>query len=122
MKSIKVDSPPSHIIVHAGTNDIPVDLDNNCIKNIWSLASSIKERFPGSKIGISSIAVRHDADLTDRISTVNKQLQELCVKNGFDFINNSNVDNTEANYTLTPRDLPSWQRTSLSFYEEATQT
>jgi hypothetical protein len=92
---IKVDSPPSHIIVHAGTNDIPVDLDNNCIKNIWSLASSIKERFPGSKIGISSIPVRHDADLTDRISTVNKQLQELiCVKNGFDFINNSNVDNT----------------------------
>jgi hypothetical protein len=69
-------------------------LDNNCIKNIWSLASSIKEIFPGSKIGISSITVRHDADLTDRISTVNKQLQELCVKNGFDFINNSNVDNT----------------------------
>jgi lysophospholipase L1-like esterase len=97
IKSIKVDSPPSHIIVHAGTNDIPVDLDNNCIKsikNIWSLASSIKERFPGSKIGISSIAVRDDADLTDQISTVNKQLQELCVKNGFDFINNSSVDNT----------------------------
>jgi hypothetical protein len=31
---------------------------------------------------------------SDRISTVNKQLQELCIKNGFDFINNSNVDNT----------------------------
>ena len=29
IKSIKVDSPHSHIIVHAGTNDIPVDLDNN---------------------------------------------------------------------------------------------
>ena len=39
IKSIKVDTPPSHIIVHAGTNDIPVDLDNHCIKNIWSLAS-----------------------------------------------------------------------------------
>ena len=29
-----------------------------------------------------------------KISRVNKQLQELCVKNGFDFINNSNMDNT----------------------------
>jgi lysophospholipase L1-like esterase len=94
VKTIKVDSPPSHILVHAGTNDIPVDSDNNCIKNMRSLALSIKERFPDSKIGISSIIVRYDADLNDRISRVNKQLQELCVKNGFDFINNSNMDNT----------------------------
>ncbi len=94
VKTIKVDSPPSHILVHAETNDIPVDSDNNCIKNMRSLALSIKERFPDSKIGISSIIVRYDAELNDRISRVNKQLQELCVKNGFDFINNSNMDNT----------------------------
>ena len=65
---------------------------NSC----WHVCNCISLQLlsDSSKFGISSIAVRHDADLTDRISTVNKQLQELCVKNGFDFINNSNVDNT----------------------------
>ena len=61
VKSIKLDSQPSHIIVHAGTNDIPVDSPGNCIKNVQKLALCIKEKFPGARIGILSITARYES-------------------------------------------------------------
>ena len=91
IKSIKV----THIIVHSGTNDIPLDSRESCIKNIQNLALCVKEKFPRSTIAVSSITVRHDhADLNDRILMVNKKLQELHAKNELEFINNSNIDST----------------------------
>ena len=34
------------------------------------------------------------ADLSERVSMVNGKLQEICAKNGLEFINNSNLDST----------------------------
>ena len=94
VKAIKVKSLPSHIIVHAGTNDLPVDMPNNCIKNIKNLALSIKANFTGSRISLSSITARYDLYGLDQAITVNEQIQKFCTKNDFDYINNNNVDRT----------------------------
>ena len=91
---MEVEALPSHIIVHAGTNDLSVQPSHNCVKNIVNLALCIKKKFTDSRIAISSITVRNDLDLSKQISTANDELQKMCSKNGFDFIKNNNIDAT----------------------------
>ena len=94
VESMEVEVLPSHIIVHAGTNDLSVQPPHNCVKNIENLALCIKKKFTDSRIAISSITVRNDLDLSKQISTANEELQKMCSKNGFDFIKNNNIDAT----------------------------
>ena len=47
--------PPSHVIVHAGTNDVPVESIEECFSNKEKLIIAVKQKFPDSKIGISGI-------------------------------------------------------------------
>ena len=94
VESMEVEVLPSHIIVHAGTNDLSVQPSHNCVKNIENLALCIKKKFTDSRIAISSITVRNDLDLSKQISTANEELQKMCSKNGFDFIKNNNIDAT----------------------------
>jgi hypothetical protein len=91
VESMEVEALPSHIIVHAGTNDLSVQPPHNCVKNIENLALCIKKKFTDSRIAISSITVRNDLDLSKQISTANEELQKMCSKNGFDFIKNNNI-------------------------------
>ena len=99
VKNIKSDSP-SHIILHAGTNNLPVDNPSVCIRKIESLAMNINKKFPNSTIGISSITLRRDLNLGDQVAKVNDGLQVFCTKNEFKFIDNRNLDSSCLNGSL----------------------
>jgi hypothetical protein len=92
--------PPSHIILHDGTNNLPVDNQNVCIKKIESLAMNINKKFPNSRIGISSITLRQDLNLEEQIAKVSDGLQVFCTKNEFNFIDNRNLDSSCLNGSL----------------------
>ena len=79
---MEVEVLPSHIIVHAGTNDLSVQPSHNCVKNIENLALCIKKKLTDSRIAISSITVRNDLDLSKQISTANDELQESALRTG----------------------------------------
>jgi hypothetical protein len=92
VKSIPTNSTPSHVIIHVGTNNLPINTADECVKNIEDLAHSAKARFPGSRIALSSIIGRHDIDITSKILEVNKSLKVLRTKHGYAFIDNQNID------------------------------
>lgn len=98
VKNIKSD--PSHIILHAGTNNLPVNNPSVCIKKIESLAININKKFPNSTIGLSSITLRRDLNLEEQVAKVNEGLQEFCTKNEFNFIDNRNLDSSCLNGSL----------------------
>ena len=94
VKSIPTVSTPSHVLIHAGTNDIPTHTAKECVKNIEELAVSVKKRFPDSRIGLSGITARYDIDVNTKILEVNSKLKEVCTKHDIDFIDNKNIDNS----------------------------
>ena len=94
VKNIKSD-PPSHIILHDGTNNLPVDNQNVCIKKIESLAMNINKKFPNSRIGIWQ-----DLNLEEQVAKVSDGLQVFCTKNEFNFIDNRNLDSSCLNGSL----------------------
>ncbi len=53
-----------------------------------------KQRFPCSQIGLSSITIRNDIDLSTKVMDVNKKIEEFCNNMGFEFIDNQNIDNS----------------------------
>ena len=75
IKSFTTDSTPSHVITYAGTNNLSINTAQECVKNIEDLAHSAKERFPGSRITMSSTTGRHDIDTTSKILEVKKVLR-----------------------------------------------
>lgn len=100
MEAIEVEATPSHFIVHAGTNDLPLLAPHLCAKNIENLALSLNRKFTDSKIGISSITARNDLDLKQCVTMVNEEVQRMCSRNGFDFIDNGNIDASCLNGSL----------------------
>jgi sialic acid synthase SpsE len=70
LRTIKVNSTPSHIIIHAGTNNIPTDSAEVCVKKIESLV--LKTKFPDSKIGVSGITMRQDIEVGQNIKQSTK--------------------------------------------------
>ena len=99
VKHLKCD-PPSHVIVHAGTNNLPVGNPGVCIKKIQNLAININKKFPNSTIGLSSITLRRDLDLEEHVPKVKDGLQEFCSKNEFNIIDNWNLDSSFLNGSL----------------------
>ena len=61
--TIKSNSTPSHVIIHAGTNDIPVESAEVCATKIESLVLKIKSKFPSSKIRVTGITTRQDIEV-----------------------------------------------------------
>ena len=51
--SINVNGDPAHVIVHAGTNNLPTDSAQRCAEKIVDLAKSVKLKFPNSRIAVS---------------------------------------------------------------------
>ena len=74
---------PSHVIVHAGTNNLPL-----------SLAAKVKSQFPYSKIGLSGLTARRDVAMPEKIDEVNKELQRICMQLDVSFIDNTTIDDT----------------------------
>ena len=58
---IKIDNNQP-MLMHEGTNNVPKDTGDQCIKNIKGLCSRVKEKFPQSKLGVSGIFLRKDID------------------------------------------------------------
>jgi hypothetical protein len=69
-----------------------------CPRNGLSLLlSSIKEKFPKAKLGVSSIIVRKDIEVSSKMYQVNEDLKRLCNESGFSFIDNSIIDESGLN-------------------------
>ena len=52
VKNINIRDQPTHVIIHAGTNNLPTDTSEQCIKYIKGLRVSVKQRFPNAKLGV----------------------------------------------------------------------
>ena len=85
---------PSHVIVHAGTNNLPLESATECAQKIEKLAAKVKSQFPYSKIGLSGLTTRQDVAMSEKIDEVNKELQHICMKLDVSFINNTTIDDT----------------------------
>lgn len=69
-----VDPPPSHVILHVGTNNLPNDSAEVTAMKVEQLAEKVKNKFPMAKVAISSITTREDKDLKEKVETTNKYL------------------------------------------------
>ena len=97
LSTINIHSTPSHVIVHVGTNNIPLQSADECTKDIEKLIAGVKQRFPNSKIGISGITMRQDVDLASKIFKVNEKIKSMTPKYDVTFIDNSSLDKTSLN-------------------------
>ena len=95
--NMPTDSRATHVIIHAGTNNLPTDTGDECIKNIKVLCASVKEKFPKAKIGVSGIVLRKDIDISGKTHKVNEQLKLLCDRSNLTFIDNSIIDESGLN-------------------------
>ena len=87
-------SIPSHVIIHVGTNNLPLESATECAQKIEKLAKKTKTQFPYSKIGLSGLTVRHDIAMLEKIQEVNKKIGHICKKLEISFIDNSTIDDT----------------------------
>ena len=88
---------PSHVVIHAGTNNLPSDSADACTSKIQNLVEKAKSKFPNSKIGVSGLTYREDVDLESKRSQVNDRLKQSAEAGGFTFIEHSNIDITGLN-------------------------
>ena len=95
--SINVSGDPAHVIVHAGTNNLPTDSAQRCAEKIVNLAKSclvLKLKFPNSRRAVSALTHREDLDLSAKLHDANENLKSLSESNNFTFIDNSIIDNS----------------------------
>ncbi len=93
-QSAHVHSPPTEVIIHAGTNNIITDSSKECFDNIQLLSSRIKSTFKEARIAISSLITREDIDVALKTQETNELLKDLCLKEGYTYIENGNIDAT----------------------------
>ena len=90
-----IERKPSLIILHAGTNDLSLKLNNEqkselqIANEIIELANSIKEN--GIEVAISGLLRRGDKFATNR-QRVNFILADLCTLNNYAFLEHTNID------------------------------
>ena len=94
LAKINIKPDPSHVVIHAGTNDVPVESIDECVGNMEKLITTAKQKFPNSKIGISGLTLRQDSDLISKIEDINEKVQSLSSKHGVTFISNMSIDET----------------------------
>ena len=66
---ITIDQPPSHVILHVGTNNLIKDSAEVTAKKIEQLAEKVKNKFPMVNLAISGITTREDKDLKEKVET-----------------------------------------------------
>ena len=97
LNTIEPNLTPSHVVVHAGTNNIPSQSVDEFINDIEELIVGVKEKFPNSKIGISSITTRQDIDSTSKVNEFNDKIKAISQKHSVKFIDKSSLDETSLN-------------------------
>ena len=90
--NIYLNVEPSHVIIHAGTNNPPSEGADSCIRQMQKLVLKTRSKFQNSKIGISSLIHRDDINVTGKLSAVNDKVKEMANKDDFVFIDNSHID------------------------------
>ena len=74
---------PNQIVLHFGTNDLPLDREPNLIaKSIVDIASTVKNEIVSAEVTISSIILRDDV-YKRKAEEVNKYLKEICIERNF---------------------------------------
>ena len=58
--NIQTNDELSYVIIHAGTNNLPSESVDSCVRKIQNLALKTRRKFQNSKIGISSIIHRDE--------------------------------------------------------------
>ena len=94
ISTLNVQIQPSHVIIHVGTNNIPIDSTEDCALKIGNLATNLKEKFPHAKIAVSGIIQRQDIQVAGKIEEVNKILKQNCLSNSMSFIDNLSIDSS----------------------------
>ena len=92
--SINVNGDPVHVIVHAVTNNLPIDSAQTCPEKIVDLAKSVKLKFPNSRRAVPALTHREDLDLSAKLHDANESLKSLSESINFTFIDNSIIDNS----------------------------
>ena len=92
--NIAVASDPSHIIIHTGTNNLPLESVDSCVVDIKSLVLKMKSKFPNSSIGLSGIAYREDTNVE-----VNERVKLIAENDNIiiTYIDNSVIDTSALN-------------------------
>jgi hypothetical protein len=94
IRSIDQNLAPSHVILHCGTNNLPTDDPNVCIKKLEDLCSRVQGKFPNAQIGVSTITCRKDLQLANKIEEVNNKIKDMCSRNGYNIILHNNINET----------------------------
>ena len=68
---------PNHIIIHVGTNDMERSSLDSCHTQFQTMIDVVSQRYPSSKVLISSLLKRRD-DIDHRRSELNSKLGLLC--------------------------------------------
>ena len=84
---------PSSLIIHTGTNDLEKSPPEVCFDNFQALIDLTAQKFPHTKIIISSLLVRNDQFDATR-SQLNSQLSRLRSYPNVHFVNNENITST----------------------------
>ena len=83
---------PSSLIVHTGTNDIEKSSTETCFENFQALIDLTAQKFPNTKIIISSLLVRNDKFDATR-SELNNKLSHLRSYANVHIVNNEHITN-----------------------------
>ena len=92
IKDAEIRKIPRKILIHLATNDIENDSCDTIMANFEELAKLLREKCPSSKIFVSSILARKEAEFTDKINHTNFQLEDMVDKhNKFVYMSNENI-------------------------------
>ena len=111
IKDAEIRKVPRKVLVHLATNDIENDSGDTIMANFEELAKLLREKCPSSKIFVSSILARKEAEFTDKINYTNFQLEDMVDKhNKFVFMSNENIQDLRVdlgrdNKHLSPKGL-----------------
>ena len=109
--SINLASDPSHVIIHAGTNNLPTDSAQSCAAKIKSLALKAKNKFPNSRIGISGITYREDIQVDSKRNEINETVRLMAGDNSV--IDSSGLNGSRLH--LNAKGSSCWPCSLLSF-------
>ena len=81
---------PSTLVIHTGTNDIEHSTLESCFDNFQTLIDLSAQKYPATKIIISSLITRNDGYDTKR-SQLNNKISQLRFYANVHFVNNENI-------------------------------
>ena len=68
---------PSHVIIHCGTNSLPTEEPNVCVKKLENLCLKVQSKFSKAEIGVSAITNRKDIQLDNKIEEINNMIKDM---------------------------------------------